>query len=360
MTMLEGKADLKIDHLKPRMKTLESIENLRITPSLVLMAKEDGEFTKLHYRRNAQTTTINRYGHWRTDFPALNELVEALDKTNLKEAELLVELFAVDDLGCPLILPDFIHAIKGKDKELRKNVHIGVWDLISVNGVAVTQDYEWKLQELETWLRKTGFEAFGSHQLRLDRAYVLPHKKPANRKELRDFWNLWVRKIGYEGVVARTASDIYKIKPVRDVDAVIIALNKVDSTGKPTKRWKEQRVSTVRVALMDKDGIFVELGDCSIANPKVQVALWELHKLKVSEDSQRIYVKPLVICQIQYTSLFEGSLCRNWKCEYPRNEYIEQGSRKFFKLRHPRFIRFRRDKEVCPEDLRLEQIKDGE
>lgn len=355
--------ELKIDHLKPRMKTLNSFNDLEPSSSLVIMAKADGEFTKLEYRRTSGLSsvvgtfsyarTINRYGRWRTDFPALNEVVEALDRTDLKEVEMLVELFAVDDQGRPLILPDFIHAAKGKDLELRKRIHIGVWDLVSVNGKPVRQDYKWKLEELKSWLRTES-------GCRLERAYVLPHHVKPSRKDIRDFWDLWVRIAGYEGVVARDGSDIYKIKPIRDVDAVIIALNKVDSSGKLTKRWVEKKVSTVRVALMDKDGRFVELGDCTIANPNAQSALWNLHEYKVSEGSQRVYVKPLVVIQIQYTSAFEGSLCRNWQFNWTSGGYVACGSRKFYKLRHPRFLRFRRDKQVCPEDLRLEQIKDGE
>lgn len=355
--------ELDINHLKPRMKTLDSVSDLEESPSLVIMAKADGEFTKLEYRRTSGLSsvvgtfsyarTMNRYGRWRTDFPALNEVVEALDRTDVKEVEMLVELYAVDDQGHPLILPDFIHAAKGKDLELRKRIHIGVWDLVSVNGKPVRQDFRWKLEELKSWLRTES-------GCRLERAYVLPHHVQPSRKEIKDFWDLWVRIEGYEGVVARDGSDVYKIKPIRDVDAVIIALNKVDSSGKPTKRWPEQKISTVRIALMDKDGTFVELGDCTIANQDVQSALWDLHEHKVSEDSQRVYVKPLVVIQILYTSAFEGSVCRNWQFNWTSMGYGACGSRKFYKLRHPRFLRFRGDKQVNPEDLRLDQIRNGE
>ena len=116
----------------------------------------------------------------------------------------------------------------------------------------------------------------------------------------------------------------------------------------------------VNIALMDKDGRFVELGDCTIADPRIQSALWDLHEYTVSEDSQRVYVKPLVIIQIQYTAAFEGSLCRNWQFNWTSGGYVAFGSRGFYKLRHPRFLRFRPDKQVSPEDLRLEQVRNGE
>lgn len=345
--MFDGKSPRKVDHLKPKMKALASLQAVH-NPSFC-MVKADGEFTVLSYERGGLSYTINRYGHSRSDFPALNEVVEALDRTELREAEFLSELFAVDDEGKPLNLPKLIKYSKGQERKL-ENVHLGIFDLVSVNGKRVTQDYEWKLGELTRWLRTVD-------GLRLKRAYVLPYIKPRGSEDLKRFWSFWVDKQGYEGVVIRTDNGaIYKVKPILDVDAVIIALNKVDSTGKPTKRWPEEKVSSVRVALMDERGRFVELGDCSVADQRIQRALWSLHSIKVSESEERIFVKPCVICQIRYTSIFEGSLCNILKFT---GQYTPQGTRKFAKLRHPRFVRFRPDKKVNPTDLRLEQIANG-
>jgi len=338
--MIDARSDFDINSLKPQMKQ-SSIRDLQIDAGTVAMAKCDGEFSLVRYERNGESFITNRYGHVRKDFPALNEAVEALDKTELNSAEILCELYAVDDDHRPLILPNLIRFSKGREKRL-DNLHIGVWDLAKVDGKRVSMGFDWKLQEMDSWFKGC------------KRVYVLPWSNVQSKAELEDFWVKWVDKFGFEGLVVRTHSDIFKVKPVLDVDAVIIAINKVDSTGKPVRRYPERAVSSVRVALMDEEGLFVELGDCTVADREVQSALWQLHDLKVSEDDKRVYVKPVVIIQIQFTSLFQGSICRKWRVDAG---YHFAGEMKFCKMRNPRFVRFRKDKQVNPEDLRLSQIE---
>lgn len=62
----------------------------------------------------------------------------------------------------------------------------------------------------------------------------------------------------------------------------------------------------------------------------------------------------------QRKAVFEGSFCKEWRYDNNSKTYAEGKSRTFYKLRHPRFIRFRSDKKVCPDDLRLEQVRNGE
>jgi len=79
--------DIKIDNLKPKMKTLPSFKALKIVKGeTVLQAKVDGEFTLLSYSKDG-SFTVNRWGKARTDFPALNEFSEAMEKTSLSKAE---------------------------------------------------------------------------------------------------------------------------------------------------------------------------------------------------------------------------------------------------------------------------------
>ena len=339
--MIDEKRDLDINRLKPAMKMVASISDLEISKGMVAMAKADGEFTLFRYERDGECFTINRYGHVRKDFPALNEAVELLNrKTELKSAEILCELYAWDQ-GRPQMLPNLIRWSKGKDRKLGK-VHLGVWDLHSVNGIRVLQDYEWILEELTSWFENG------------ERVYVLPFVKPQHPRDLRAFWKTWVEDLGYEGVVVRANADIIKVKPVLDVDAVVVAINKVGGTGNPNKRYKDQMVSSVRVALMDKEGFFIVLGDCTIADPNWQKVFWELQDLKVSEDSKRVWVQPAVIIQIQYTAVFPGSICEKVSFD---GKYHARGEMQFCKMRNPRFIRPRGDKQVDSKDLRLEQME---
>lgn len=347
--MLEGVDKEKdVDYLKPTMKTLQSINELPIN-NTIAMAKADGEFTVLEYNRKGLTFTINRYGHWRTDFPALDDAIELLKFAGerIQSAQILCELFAVDENECPVILPKFIKAVKGKNQDLSK-VRLGIWDLAKINGTPVTYDFDWRLQELHRIFNKGWRDS---------KACVLPYEQLSSFEEAQEFWELWVNKIGYEGIVARNNGTAYKLKPINSVDAVIIALNKVDSTGKPTKRWKEKKVSTVRVALLDRERNFVELGDCSIADPETQKALWQLNNFITCETPKRVYVKPMVVVEIKYTDVFEKSTNTYWK--YKPTNYIRQGVIEFYKLRHPRFVRFRADKKVTFQDISVSQIEEN-
>lgn len=333
--MEETVTDVKIDHLKPQMKTLPSFKALKIVPGqTVVQVKVDGEFTYLSYSKQG-SFTANRWGKARTNFPALNEFAEAMQKTSLEKAELLCELYAVED-DKPLKLPDFIHYIKSKDEELLKKIHIGVFDLISINGQPVQQNYAWKLEEVSGWLEGCKL------------CHVLPYFKPATIQDVENFWNLWVEEKGYEGLVARSNGELYKIKPISEVDAVIVGINK-------RELFYSSQVTSIKLALMDEDGNFVEIGDCASGiTHKLRSSLWQLMDFKVGEDDQVVWVKPMVVCTVQYTDLFKG---RNKVFSYDENKgYVHVGYRELVRLRHPRLVGFRSDKRVTPEDLRIEQL----
>lgn len=333
--MQEKIVDVKIDHLKPNMKTLPSFKALKIVPGeTILQTKVDGEFTLLTFTKDG-SFTVNRWGRARTDFPALNEFHDAMLKTGLEKAELLCELYAKEG-DRPLKLPDFIHYIKGGEPELLNKIHIGIFDLVSINGQPVVQSYAWKIDEVSGWLQNCKL------------CHVLPNTKPVTTQDVENFWKEWVENKGYEGLVARTNDEIYKIKPISEVDAVIIAINKRELF------WSKQ-VTSIRLALMDDQGRFVEIGDCASGiTHDLRTALWKLMDFKVGEDDKCVWVKPIVICTVQYTDVFKG---RNKVYNFNEQQgYQEIGTTQLVRLRHPRLVRLRPDKRVTPEDLRVEQI----
>jgi len=332
--MIEKQVSIEVEGYKPDMTALSSVKELNLTDDTVVMAKADGEFTFLSFSREGNFT-VNRYGHLRMDFPALNELSLALNRAGVYEAGILCELYAMEE-GRPLKLPEFIHYVKSKNPDLIGKVHIGVWDLITVNGNEVNESYAWKISEVERWLE--------GHRL----AHVLPYVVPKSLIEAEQFYSK-VLEIGYEGVVARNGDNIYKVKPQQDVDAVIIGINK-----KPM--LKEQQVTSIKLALMDEDGLFVELSDCASGiDHQLRRVLFEyLMPLRDNEDKTTIYVQPLVVCQVRYTDTFKA---QKRKLKYIIGiGYRESGVIPFFSLRHPRLESFREDKKVTVKDLRLKQI----
>jgi hypothetical protein len=325
----------------PNMSTLERLELLDVIPDkTVVTAKCDGELGLVVYDRNGESYTLNKWGRRRQDYPALNELIEALNKTPVTHAKFLAELYAKED-GKPLKLPQFISLVKGQDQDLSK-IHLGIFDLLMLERNPVSYDYKWKMEEVATWLKGC------SH------VSVVPFTLSRTLQDVKDFWNTYVEGQGYEGLVIRQPTHTYKIKPALEVDAVIIGLNKKTSYGKALDLFQQGQITSIKLALMDEKDNFIELSDCASGiTADLRTLLWQLMEYKVSEDDRTVYITPVAICTVQYTDTFPK---RRELLKFDGKGYRFNGWTKFVSLRHPRLIRFRPDKDVNPQDLRLTQI----
>jgi len=332
----------KIDHLKPVMKTLKDITKIQLIPNLtVVQVKVDGEFNLLRYNKQGETYTLNRWGRKRTELPALNELKQTLNQISLNDAELLVELYAKEN-GKPLKLPQYIHYIKSKNPELLNKIHIGIWDILTIDGKPIKQNYLWKYDETSNWFKNCNLVS------------VLPYLQPKNHTEIKTFWQTYIEKQGYEGLVIRNNSDTYKLKPKGEIDAVVIAINKKSGYGKNLNLFEQQMVTSIHLAIMNEQGNYIEIGDCASGiNHQLRKALWKLMNFKIAEDNQRVWIKPFLICQIEYTDLFPSE---NKVYTYTQQGYIEKEKTNLVRLRHPRLIRFRTDKHPTPQDVGKQQI----
>jgi ATP-dependent DNA ligase len=335
----------KIDEYKPNMKALDHIKDVLpfLQKGTVLMAKVDGEFTLLNYDREGQSYTLNKWGKKRTEFPALDEFVNTLNKTAIKKAEILCELYAMEN-GFPLKLNKFISYVKSHNEALiANNIFIGVWDLLSVNGFPIKEPYAWKVSEVKSWIR----------ECRL--VHVLPFIQPKTIEDVEDFWQSFVTMNGYEGIVVRPENGIYKLKPIHDLDAVIIGINKKNKFEKGFNLFDKENVTTMKLALMEEDGTFIEVSDvASGIDHTLRKALWQLMEFKVEEDNEVVWIQPCVVVKLQYTELFitEGSDRRR----FTGSSYMDMEKRPFVRLRNPRLLGFRPDKEVNPQALRVSQI----
>lgn len=350
-------SQVDVVQFKPKMTAINNIDDLTIDSHTVCAVKADGEFNYLSYDRDGETFCMNRWNKKKTGFPALNEFVEAMNKTEIQKAELLVELYAMDK-GRPLMLPNYIHYMKGQDKSLREKVFIGIWDLISINdnlireakqctfsNDSVTREvfcrHDWKLEEVERWVKGC------------KRVHVLRWIKPRNIADVKAFWKQHVDEGGYEGLIVRNSLGIFKIKPLLEMDAVIIGINK-------RELMKEQKVTSLMLALLRDDMTFVEVGDvASGINFKLREAFWKLLDHKVGEDNGTIYVKPMVIVTVQFNAMYFKT--RNRIFRFGSGAYLDPlfkrvGEQKLIKMRHPRVTGFRKDKIVCLNDVGLNQI----
>lgn len=343
--MKEVFVETKIDHLKPNMKTLDYVEDIPIHS--IIQAKADGEFEFLSFNRfgfsfmEHQAYTLNKWGRLRYDFPALNQFTEAITHSPFQSMDLLCELFAMEN-GRPLILPQFIHYIKGDPPQLDK-IHIGLFDIISINEQPCTDPYQTKFETLTKWLQNCTL------------VKVLPYMKADTQQDTHGFWKVYVHDLHYEGLVIRTALDTFKCKPAKDLDAVIIGINKKSGYGKGNL-FAQNMVTTLKLALMREDGLFVEIGDCASGiDHQLRRSLWKLMDYKVDEDDKTVYVKPFIVITVEYTDLFRG---KNKIYKFTGTGYQETYpyTMNLIRFKSPRLIRFRPDKKATPQDLRIQQI----
>lgn len=334
---METDTSIDVKSYKPVMKTLANVTDLAVDNQTVVMAKADGEFSLIIYNREGESFSINRYGRKTTNFPALNELIFALSKSEVRTAKLLVEMYAMEN-GVPLMLPKYIHFLKGHVAGTLEKIFIGVWDIYSINGRKINESHKWKLEEAQTWVEGCRW------------VHVLPWSEPRTIAALKRVWHEFVEEMGYEGLVCRTRSGIFKIKPLIDMDAVIIGINK-------RELLRDQLVTSLKLGLLNKNGSIVEIGDVAsgITFPLRQ-ALWKLMDWKVGEDNDTIFVKPRVICKLQFNDIYPETNNRVFKFD---GGFEETGKQTLIRLRHPRLLGFRDDKTVCLEDIGLNQVPEG-
>jgi hypothetical protein len=75
---------------------------------------------------------------------------------------------------------------------------------------------------------------------------------------------------------------------------------------------------------------------------------------KVGEDDKCVWVKPMVICTVEYTDVFKG---KNKVFIFDeKSGYTHVGYTDLVRLRHPRLRGFRGEKKVNSQDIGLNQI----
>lgn len=274
--------------------------------------KIDGELNFLFYDTNfGDWVTVNKYGRYRAYYPVTFSAKD-LDK----------KYIYVGELYAGWNLYDFL-----KVKDNPTKLKMAIFDVVNPS------------------VRKTYYAKMGEIPLQEDRREVLS-KVPVtfidSRNKLASYFNVQVFLKKEEGIVCRTMNDdIFKIKPKRTIEVVIL--------GIPTdqKSLEKNEINTVLVGLYNPyKKEYVPCGKVGIGfSSKIRRALFETllkDKNITSRDDKNIYVKPKVVIEIECTDFI------------PTKEYPTVRT-----FRSPRFKRFRFDKKPeectivnqCPELL---------
>lgn len=317
--------------------------------------KIDGEFTVLIVR-DGEAITLNPGGTVRAGTPMLEEALQQLSQAGVQDAIIAGELYVQRPDGKRPRVHDVVRvARKPETQEDLQSLAFAVFDIIELDGQEYGSDYN------ETWEKITSLFDGG--------AQIHPVETiSGNEKAILEQFETWVEDGGAEGVVARSeAAGMFKIKPRHTLDAVVIGFTESveDRAG---------MLHDMLLAILRRDGSFQVLGRVGggFTDENRVDFLSDLNDIIVDSDyaevnSDRVayqMVEPKLVVEISCLDLVAqttrgGSIDRmvlNWNAQVGKWETLRRLP--LVSIISPQFVRFREDKSVTPEDLRIDQLTD--
>ena len=348
--------NLAVNVYKHRMKLWATeIDLLPYDETMIGTLKYDGELNFAFFDGN-KVTFANRYARLREDMPTATELANILIAKGFETATLAGELYAVGPNESKLKLGPVMHRIKKPhNKEEEDSVRFGAFDIIELNGKDIsTLDYRTRINML-------------SEIVDGKKVHTVPFK--TGRKGCMELWNKVIAE-GLEGLVIRSEEHgNMKIKQSLEVDLVVIGLK----TGGIS--WDRGEAGSLIVAFMDKDGVFRYAGSVggglrpknipmNEANPEYFRKWW--FDFGSAENMGEVgmsgkWVRTVPPKHIITVKADDWVIADRPAFTFDKeNGYEYVGDRIAAVGQKPRMVNYRKDKTVCNDDLRLEQIPELE
>jgi guanylate kinase len=360
------------------------------TPYVVSL-KIDGDSALAHFD-GKETVIWNKRGRWRTNFHITDEITKILKKKKVKSVKLMGELYAVGDDGLMLPLSgggsDSVGSIivAPKTMERQQKIRFAAFDILEMNGKSMGE------MEYKDRIAVTAGLVGGGDTVR-----AVPLKTGKGTTALNQMWKEGMLEPEFEGLVLRFDQDTksYKIKGMGTVDLAIIGFFRggsaqfTDEEGVIRRAGhaggKSNMIGGVAAAYMDKNGDWVYQGNIGtgwkhaeatalleelskhafppssypVKPPTLSGVKWGSHIVLPGKTHDHlgkgamIPVKPTLIGEFQYRSLGWGE-----KPVYriKGNKIFQVGTRRAPTAQQGSFKRWRDDKEMTPQDLRLSQV----
>lgn len=249
---------------------------------------------------------------------------------------------------------DLSTLLAGGKKAATERLMFAAFDLVQRDGVSsLNEPYEERFKTLGTIIADSD-----------NNLTVIDTVNITTSADLQAHYNAIVTNDGAEGLIVRASSGmVYKIKPVIDIDCVIMAYTeKVDEPG---------HARSVLLGLMHEDGKIQLLGGCgNLGSMEQRKMLFDLlskatvsTQVRYASDSGGLYqfVAPKTVVSIKVTDLqaekSDGSLCTTPLLSYDANNgWTGNGVRACPRPIHPVLERLREDKSVTLIDVRFSQV----
>ena len=170
-----------------------------------------------------------------------------------------------------------------------------------------------------------------------------------------------IEKKGFEGLIVRDNSTIYKIKTEETGDFLITGF---------TVGEKANYIRSVSLGVYLNDHEIIHVGSCgSFSSEKIKKDIYDkLSKLKVSSNFQKIssegtpyiFVKPQVVVEVKLLEMqgdrSNDQPIRHLKYEFNNNKLTATGKSRSVSILNSRVVNIREDKKASFEDCGLKQI----
>jgi hypothetical protein len=321
--------------------TIDEMEKEAKGKQLIIEQKVDGQSAILDYSSTEEPKFGSLGGVLYWDLPLGEDITKIFKAKKITQAKIVGEMAGYD--GKKIIPFNETESIIKNPKADKTLVHWFPYQILELNGEKIPDDF------------KT-YKANWPELVRIFKGskYVHPVEYyEGGIAELKKAWNKLVLKEKNEGIVVRTSDNrVYKSKPTFTYDLAILAVG-----SKKGKNWPKKKIGMTLMAFMDKDRVFRTAGHIGTGWNEAEAKelfSWA-QKNKVGEDDTYIWVKPEKIVEVQWERTSQKEMP---SYKYEKGKYEPVGKKMSGTIVKPRFIRYRTDKSVNPNDLRLTQIPD--
>jgi ATP-dependent DNA ligase len=310
--------------------------------------KYDGEFALICFD-SQNSFILNRSGKVRIGLPCVEQAGKALAEVGIRQAIIPAELYLDETSGRTRVF-EVLEALA--NEQAIKNLRLAPFDICELDD----EDYK-SCSYAETHQKL--IEIFGKTEM----CQPVRMEVASSKQGIMDIYHRWVDEDNAEGLVVRSELPlIYKIKPRHTVDVAVIGFSEGAGDRKGTIR-------SLLLAMMTENGNFQIVGRTGNGFcDEMKTTLMEnlspkiIKSSYIETDSNHVafhLVQPEMVIELMVNDvLFETTSCpiENIVLEYKNNSYSRIGSVEGISFIYPIFVRFREDKKVCPEDVRLSQI----
>lgn len=301
------------------------------------LEKIDGFLSPFIYNQDGKSFFQSTTGKQITDIPVIAQYEERLKKLKVKSAVLVGELVA-QKFGVILPFNQTQSIVKRFYVEENKFlIHHYLYDILYLDGKKVpfpqAANFIW-------------------HYFRPEQSHIhVPEIQKGDLEVFRDFFNEALERTGREGVVVRFPNGrAIKVKATNTFDVGVLGAGHISLPA-----WKKDQISYLITAFMDREGLFrltSKIGS-GYTNLQRSELFKNVQNVSLYQEGGDFFIPPKLVIEVKSYRLFQTQV----PCyEYKKGKYIFVGKRKGVMLSQPSFLRFRTDKSINKNDLRLEQV----